>query len=460
MKTMKCKKLSLPAVAGVKRIKIFFVLLMLFFTLYSSHFTLHAVDKGTSGGQFLKIGVGARAVAMGEAYAGMEGDINSIYWNPAGLSKINNLQASFSHTAWFQDINYENLMAGYPFNFGFMALGINYLAAGKIDKYDKLGEPAGESYEPTDMSVTFAYSKKIKNISLGTNLKYISSNIDSENAAAWGCDFGGMCKINKLNIGLAVQNLGTKMEFIKDAYSLPLNVKLGGSYKIRRCFTAALDFNFPNDNDFRVNTGFEYSRRFADELTASLRTGYKTNTEGLKKINGFSAGFGLKYKEYRMDYAWVPYGVLGKTHRISVTYKGKEVALAEKKPKKAKKISPTPFIKGEEKKHLEEPLEKVENIDEEIRRLEQELFRQEETSREKKKERVLPLENAGKKALMKSHFSRATQLYRQKKYADAIAEWKEVLKLDPDHQLSKQKIKRAKEKLKLKEQKYYEKSAD
>ncbi|MFH1957063.1 MAG: PorV/PorQ family protein [bacterium] len=392
--------------------------LPLLFAICYLPFTLYASGKGTSGAQFLKIGVGARAVAMGEAYAGMEGDINSIYWNPAGLSRIGTSQTSFSHTAWFQNINCENLTAGYPAASGFMALGIHYLAAGKIDKYDNLGEPAGESYAPVDMSAAVAYSKKMKNVSIGANLKYISSNIDGENAAALGADIGGMCKKNKLNIGLAVQNLGTKMKFVKDEFSLPLNIKLGGAYKFGRCLTAALDFNLPNDNDFRINTGVEYSKKCAENLVVALRTGYKTNTKGLDASDGLSAGFGLRYGECQMDYAWVPYGDLGVSHRISFTYRPKEKIEKRSEEKEEKKV-----------REIRRPKEAAPKIEKEII----------------KAEKVLSPQD--KKTLMGKHFNNATQLYKQGRYFDAISEWEEVLKINPDHALSRQKIERTKEKL-------------
>ncbi|MFH1353330.1 MAG: PorV/PorQ family protein [bacterium] len=419
MKNVKCEEIR------VKKKKIFFTLLMLFITLHVLHFTLHsslftlsAAGNGTSGAQFLKIGVGARAVAMGEAYAGMEGDINSIYWNPAGLSGIDNPQTSFSHTAWFQNIKRENLTSGYPTASGFMALGINYLTAGGIDKYDNAGDSTGESYAPADMLMTFAYSKKMKKVSIGSNLKYISSNIDGEIATAIGADFGGIYRKNKLNIGLAVQNLGTKMKFVKDEFSLPLNIKLGGAYKFGRSFIAALDFNFPNDNDSRVNTGVEYSKKYGENLVVALRTGYKTNTEGLDASDGLSAGFGLRYGECLMDYAWVPYGDLGVSHRISFTYRPKEKIEKRSEEKQEKEV-----------REIIKPKKTAPEIEKEIIKVEKILSTQE------------------KKALMGKHFNKATQFYKQGNYFDAISEWEEVLKINPDHALSLEKIERTKEKL-------------
>ena len=63
---------------------------------------------GTTAAQFLKIGVGARAIGMGGAQVGVTGDISSIYWNPAALSRMNvNSELTFNHANWLADINYD-----------------------------------------------------------------------------------------------------------------------------------------------------------------------------------------------------------------------------------------------------------------------------------------------------------------------------------------------------------------
>jgi hypothetical protein len=79
---------------------------------------LHAQNPnlGTSGAQFLKIPISARAAAMGGAYVGLCQDASSVFWNPAGITKVKSHAAHFSHTKWFGtfDVN----AAAYVFNAG------------------------------------------------------------------------------------------------------------------------------------------------------------------------------------------------------------------------------------------------------------------------------------------------------------------------------------------------------
>ena len=75
-----------------------------------------ASGGGSSGAEFVKIGVGARPAGMGEAFVAAAKDINAAYWNPAGLASIDRTEASFMHMAYLADISYENIAVGGPIN--------------------------------------------------------------------------------------------------------------------------------------------------------------------------------------------------------------------------------------------------------------------------------------------------------------------------------------------------------
>ena len=59
---------------------------------------LWASGPGTTAADILKIGVGARAIGMGEAYVAQADDVSSLYWNPAGLALMQERQASLCTT--------------------------------------------------------------------------------------------------------------------------------------------------------------------------------------------------------------------------------------------------------------------------------------------------------------------------------------------------------------------------
>ena len=84
---------------------------------------LVAAEDGSAGLAFLKLGVGARPIALGDAYTAVGGDVSSIYWNPAGMMAVEGTDVGLMHAEWFQDIRYE--FAGGVRSFGDHAFGVS-----------------------------------------------------------------------------------------------------------------------------------------------------------------------------------------------------------------------------------------------------------------------------------------------------------------------------------------------
>jgi len=174
------------------------------------------------------------------------------------------------------------------------------------------------------MVLTLSYSRTIKDIPLGANVKIISSKLEDETAYGFAFDLGGLYKLmeDKLSLGLVIQNLGMGLKFIDERDPLPVNIKTGAAYKIlNNKLILALDINYPLDYDFNAHIGAEYIYEIGN-IILMPRVGYKTTTiSDLDTLSGLSAGFGTRYELYGIDYAWVPYGDLGNTHRISINVK-------------------------------------------------------------------------------------------------------------------------------------------
>ncbi|MCK4418849.1 hypothetical protein KAV79_03495, partial [Candidatus Aerophobetes bacterium] len=88
---------------------------------------------------------------------------------------------------------------------------------------------------------------------------------------------------------------------------------VGAASKLK-ALTLAIDIAKPQDNQVYYCLGAEWSLR----NVLALRVGYKTNQD---IGNGITAGIGLKMGKTSIDYAYVPYGDLGNTHRISLGIK-------------------------------------------------------------------------------------------------------------------------------------------
>src|ERR1700733_1844251 len=96
-----------------------------------------ASGPGTTAADILNIGVGARAIGMGEAYVAQADDVSSLYWNPAGLALMQERQASFSYDQMYQDLKYQNASIGIPLENGAIGGSLSYLGYGDIQGFDQ-----------------------------------------------------------------------------------------------------------------------------------------------------------------------------------------------------------------------------------------------------------------------------------------------------------------------------------
>ncbi|OGR97968.1 MAG: hypothetical protein A2902_00020 [Elusimicrobia bacterium RIFCSPLOWO2_01_FULL_64_13] len=286
-------------------------------------------NLATSGAQFLKLGVNARAIAMGEAYSSVADGSDGLYWNPASLARVEGKSLSLMHAVYFQSIFYDYASYAHQLgSLGTFGLGVQYLNAGAIDETDEFGNNAG-SFRPQDLAVTFGWAREIREwdsdvpFLFGVSGKFIRSRI-IETASTGAFDVGLSYKpVARLRLGLAGQNLGPKLKFKNESDSLPMNIKLGSSYEATPFWTIAADLNVPRDNDLNAAFGTEYRLSAGGESQIAGRLGYQTRSAAdlSDGISSVSAGVGYGWGPYDVDFAWAPFGDLGNTYRISFSGK-------------------------------------------------------------------------------------------------------------------------------------------
>lgn len=294
--------------------------------------SLYAGDPGTTGANFLKIGAGARNVGMGEASTAIVKDVNSVYWNPAGLNHVKTHEATFMYNSWFQDMDQQFIGYVYPYlnDIGTFGLSIYRLGMKEFQGYDANGVKT-ENVTAGDLAVGVSYARRFTSsfedniYNTGVTLKIVNETLDDASASAIAADAGfqysGFPFLGEwskdLTYGFVLSNIGTKIKFDTEEFPMPMTVKTGFGYTkeiMGEPLTGAVDLFLPNDNDMSVGFGVEYWMK--DLL--SLRLGYKTgDSEG----SGIRAGVGVKMNGISLDYAFVGYGDLGDSHRIGVSYK-------------------------------------------------------------------------------------------------------------------------------------------
>jgi len=274
-----------------------------------------------SGASFLNIGTSARAISMGGAYVGVANDVSAINYNPAGLAQLNRNEITAQHTEWISDVKHDFLAGAFPLKNSTIGISVVALTQGKLEGRDEKRNKT-DSFSAYDVATTI-YSKKInEKIKLGTNLKIIQQKIETEYATGVAIDMGTLYNtaVKNLTVGFSFQNLGPQMTFISEGYNLPLTATVGFGYTLKRAITLAFDVKRKIiDNKTEISFGTEYT----PINILALRAGYllinKSTSEQMNASGffGFGGGFGLRVLNFSTDYAFVPYGDLGNTHRVS-----------------------------------------------------------------------------------------------------------------------------------------------
>lgn len=318
----------------------------------------HAQSVRKYSNEFMNIGVDAAALGMSNAVTASTGDVNSGYWNPAGLFRIEDSEAALMHASYFANIAQYDYAAYAKKIDDRSAWGISLIRFGVddilnttqlIDNQGNIDYNRISLFSTADYALTFSYARKsqLKEISYGVNAKVIR-RIIGEFANSWGfgIDAGLQYQKDDWQFGVMVRDITTtynvwaidedKFNEIKDAVegqnqelpedteiTLP-KAQLGVAKKFEFHYDytllAAVNLNmqFARTNDILASDavsidpaiGFEFG--YTDLVFLRAGVGNFQNVEqidGSKKVNFQpNIGLGFKYKGIQVDYALTDLG--------------------------------------------------------------------------------------------------------------------------------------------------------
>jgi hypothetical protein len=173
--------------------------------------------------EFLQIGVGARAAAMGGAQSAIVSDVTAAYWNPAGLMNgPDKPEIALMHSEYFAGIaKYDYaafampIKAGGRFAASFIRLGIDNIpnTLNLIDANGNINYNNIEEFSVADAALLLSYAKEAKflpGLNLGANAKIINRRIGNfANAWGFGFDLGAQYTYKRLRLGLMVSDVSS-----------------------------------------------------------------------------------------------------------------------------------------------------------------------------------------------------------------------------------------------------------
>lgn len=331
---------------------------LLTFIILSTTLTIAQTTRKYSN-EFMNIGVDAAALGMGNATVARTNDVNSGYWNPAGLINLEDNQLALMHSSYFANIaNYDYAAFAMPLD-NRSAFGVSLIrfavddildTTQLIDQQGNVNYDRISLFSTADYGLTFSYARDLplEGLTYGVNAKVIR-RIIGDFASSWGfgLDAGIQFKSNNnWKFGIMARDITTTFnawtinedEFAKvqnavegQNQELPetteitipkLQIGVAKSYRFNYDYTleAELDLNirFEQNNDVistsfaSINPALGFEFGYIDMIY--LRTGVGNfqnelqidNSEDLTFQPSFGVGF--KYKGIQVDYAFTDIG--------------------------------------------------------------------------------------------------------------------------------------------------------
>ncbi len=267
------------------------------------------------------VGVSARALAMGSAFVGVAQGSTALFWNPAGLSGLENIELGLHHSSWLAGIIQETAVVGVPLGrLGGLGLSVNYVNYGAIPGYDDNGAKQAD-YSSNRYGFAGGWGVEVLGgLSVGAALKGEVQSVADASYSSLAVDLGLRWDLTPdLRLGAAYTGLGTQVA----DYSQTADLSAGLSYTLHPMPTnqllLATSATFEPQGVNRLQFGVE-------DLIHSflaLRAGYQasqTDTR-LEGLSGLTLGVGFMADSFSLDYAYLPFGDLGSAQRLSLGYR-------------------------------------------------------------------------------------------------------------------------------------------
>ena len=314
---------------------------------------------GLSGGQFLKIGVGARGTGMAGAFSAVSDDLSSIFWNSAGLADVKRYAADFSQTFWFAGMSHNFAAVAIPVGEKFR-LGASFtsFSSGNINvTTTNQQDGTGGIYNVSDIAIGITLAGYLtEQFSFGATAKYVQHAFSNMSASGVVFDVGTRYNTGYkgLMLGFSINYLGTQqsydgpevtrtnsptpglnnmsldMQMQTSPFDMPLSFRAGlgadlcqgmlfepqvdANGVLEHSLVAAVDFETFSDTPEQFAVGTEYTWRDF----VSVRAGYRFGSDQF----GLAGGLGLRYNgggfEGQVDYSVNPTQNIGLISRLSV----------------------------------------------------------------------------------------------------------------------------------------------
>ena len=295
-------------------------------------------DPGTdklaqTGMKFLSFSPDARAASLGDAVTAKTGGASSLFYNPAGMARLEGMNLSAGQANWIAGITYNAVSVAYASDAGVFGISIMNVDYGEIQGTIRSSNTAGytdtEIFTPTASVIGLGYAiAPTDRFSVGGQIKFVNeklgnayldtdenvTSIESLDMGATAFDFGLMYKMDwkNLMIAMSARNFSESLKYAEEAFELPLTFRMGVAGDLIENLSVSFVNERPRDYLSTTRVGIEYNLM----NMLALRAGYVTPTDEA----GMNLGVGFQVAGFSVDVAYTDFGVFDPVTRVGVQF--------------------------------------------------------------------------------------------------------------------------------------------
>ena len=297
-------------------------------------FTSAYAEDNNHANAYIRMGIGAKAMAMGGTGVSFMDNITATYWNPAALGNVKRIEFASTYTDMNLDRMFNQVAFGVPFSTGYVALSWINAGTKDLEEYNDQGQFMGD-YNADDNNINLSVGLGRNSFKVGFSAKMYMSDIQGDTATGYGADLGLLWEINQyMSVGAMFRDIYAEM----DGEEIPTQYIPEISVHPIHGLTFAANMKMEKHSDLtKVGIGAEYWTGLGRDTEvgsniSGISMGEKTTwAEILSDAQGglrlgmndgnFTAGGGLRFKMVEVNYAYITAddeSIFDDTHQISL----------------------------------------------------------------------------------------------------------------------------------------------
>jgi len=276
-----------------------------------------AQETGSRAFALLRTGYGASVPALGGTGTAWGEDVGAMWCNPASLEGLASGEVMLGYRSWLARMHDEFMGFAWPGRRSTFGLAAFYSLV-EVERWDESNQPQGSLYPQCGvLDVVWSYSLR-RGFSIGLGSKLLYENLVEVQGLGAVFDAGMWWRpLDWFSAGAALHDVGTGVLYADERVATPWSADAGIALRISPGVSVSAGGSYVSDAGFKYGLGVEYRPLRALALRAGGRFSRSVAEWGVWAAP--SCGLALYWQGFKVEYALVPYGVLGATHTVSVS---------------------------------------------------------------------------------------------------------------------------------------------